>query len=89
MPQKWDLPKLLDDIQSSLAGVKEAKFIAEIATWSQKQLESKKVVAENIIRNYSLLASLNVLNLLRSRYSLAYGNIICYVHSYSKSLWFE
>lgn len=59
---KYDLPTLLDDIKLSLNGIKKDKFLSEMATLSKKHLEDKKVLAEKVINNYSLLASVNSLN---------------------------
>lgn len=61
-PTKWDLPKLIEDIGNSQAGIKRDKFIAGVAAWSKSALDKKRTVARKIVSWSAVASAANGLN---------------------------
>lgn len=61
-PEKHDLKLLLADIQKSLQGIKEERFVADMGAYSEDALKKKRKLAESRIMLYSVLAAFNGVN---------------------------
>jgi len=61
-PTRYDLPVLLQDIYSSLHGLKRERFVADMAVLCDEALNEKKKVAEKLVGIYSGLAAANACN---------------------------
>lgn len=60
--KKHGLESLLADIQKSLQGIKEERFIADMGIYSEDTLKKKRKLAESRIMLYSVLAAFNGVN---------------------------
>jgi len=61
-PEKHDLKLLLADVQKSLQGIKEERFVADMGIYSEDTLKKKHELAKNRIMLYSVLAAFNGVN---------------------------
>jgi GTP-binding protein EngB required for normal cell division len=61
-PARYDLGALLDDIAAALSGLKQARFIADMAAYSTGALKKKREVALELMPLYAGLAAANGLN---------------------------
>ena len=61
-PMKWDLPALINDISVSQLGVKQDKFIAGMAIWSESAIEKKSKVARQLVSWSAVLSAANGIN---------------------------
>jgi len=63
-PTRYDLKALLDDISESLDGLKRARFVADMAAYSEEALKKKRKVATDLIPPYAGLSAANGFNLI-------------------------
>ncbi len=61
-PTKWDLPKLIEAISFSQAGVKRDRLIAGMAAWSKSAIKEKTGVARKIVSWSALASAANGIN---------------------------
>jgi len=61
-PTQWDLPALINDISVSQPGVKQDKFIAGMAIWSESAIEKKSKVARQLVSWSAVLSAANGVN---------------------------
>jgi GTP-binding protein EngB required for normal cell division len=61
-PARYDLGSLLDDVAAVLSGIKQARFIADMAAYSTEALKKKREVALELMPLYAGLAAANGLN---------------------------
>lgn len=61
-PTKYDLNELLNDISEALDGLKRARFVADMAAYSDDALKKKRKVATERIPLYAGLSAANGLN---------------------------
>lgn len=62
LPQRYDLPALLEDIADTLQGVQRSRFVADMASLSKGALQRKKKIGEEIVGLHAGLAAANGLN---------------------------
>jgi len=60
--EKYGFKSLLTDIQKSLQGIKEERFVADMGIYSKDTLKKKHELAKNRIMLYSVLAAFNGVN---------------------------
>ena len=61
-PGQFDLPVLLDDMMRALDGVKQKRFAADAASYSEALLDAKREAAELVVRGAAATAFLNGFN---------------------------
>jgi predicted GTPase len=61
-PTRYDLGPLLDDMAEALSGLKQARFIADMAAYSTEALKKKREVALELMPLYAGLAAANGFN---------------------------
>lgn len=61
-PQKYDLSKMQNDIYNKLTSYKKDRWIADVNITSDKLLDEKRKVADNLVIKYAGVAAANGLN---------------------------
>lgn len=61
-PTRYDLQELLQDISRALQGVKQSRFVADMAIYGEQTLKKKREIALGRLRVYAGLSAANGLN---------------------------